>query len=83
MRQNNPLEVCLTTLKCLIYSSPKNLSIEPLGIAKKIGLLRNAHAVLKNSQPFIHKINLWAYIDYSMQNLLRAYLPNPNMECNV
>ena len=38
---------------------------------------------LNNGMPFIHKTNLWVYIKHFIEKKLWAYLPNPNMECNV
>ena len=38
---------------------------------------------LNNGMPFIHKTNLRVYIKHFIEKKLWAYLPNPNMECNV
>ena len=35
---------------------------------------------MSNGQTFTHKINMWIYIKYFMQNQLLDSFPNPDME---
>ena len=44
---------------------------------------RIAHALSEKWQPFIHKPNVWLYIEYFLLKQILAYLPTIDIECII